>query len=49
MHECPDCGMYCDCDGEDLDQPAPDDCCCSHEGSGLDEYGEPFSEEEEER
>ena len=26
MHECPDCREYCDCDGEDHDQPAPDDC-----------------------
>ncbi len=29
MHECPDCGEACDCDGEDLwwDTP-PDDCEC---------------------
>ena len=27
-HECPECGMQCDCDGEDHDQPAPDDCAC---------------------
>lgn len=37
MHECPECGFYCDCDGEDLDQPAPRNCSCSHEGSGLDQ------------
>jgi hypothetical protein len=24
---------------EDMDQPAPDDCTCDHEGSGLDEDG----------
>lgn len=44
MHECEICGMYCDCDGEDLDQPAPLDCDCDHEGSGLDEDGDPFDE-----
>lgn len=26
MHECPNCGDSCDCDGEDHSQPAPDDC-----------------------
>lgn len=26
MHECPECGQACDCDGEDHDQSAPDDC-----------------------
>ncbi len=46
MHECVVCGMQCDCDGEDLDQPAPLNCSCSHEGSGLDELGLPLEEEE---
>lgn len=26
MHECPECGSACDCDGEDHEQPAPNDC-----------------------
>lgn len=26
MHECPDCGEQCDCDGADHQQPAPEDC-----------------------
>lgn len=26
MHTCRECGMMCDCDGEDHDQPAPPDC-----------------------
>ena len=38
-HECDICGQYCYCDCEDMDQPCPDDCTCSHEGSGLDEDG----------
>ena len=28
MHECPACGQACDCDGEDHEQSAPDDCVC---------------------
>jgi hypothetical protein len=26
MHECIFCGYYCDCDGEDIDQPQTEDC-----------------------
>lgn len=26
MHDCPDCEMACDCDGEDHHQSAPPDC-----------------------
>lgn len=26
MHECPECGSYCSCDGEDHHQMPPDDC-----------------------
>lgn len=29
MHECPDCGMVCDCDGEDTWNPPPPDCRCA--------------------
>ena len=29
MHECPECGFACDCDGEDLWQPAPAICECA--------------------
>lgn len=28
MHECPNCGQMCDCDGEDHGQPAPANCEC---------------------
>lgn len=26
MHECEVCGLYCDCDGEDMPNPQPGDC-----------------------
>lgn len=26
MHDCPECGEACDCDGEDHGQSAPEDC-----------------------
>lgn len=32
MHECPHCGQACDCDGDDLEGPAPDDCACPCDG-----------------
>lgn len=32
MHECPACGQACDCDGDDLEGPAPDDCGCPCDG-----------------
>lgn len=25
-HECEICGMWCDCDGEDMPNPQPNDC-----------------------
>jgi len=25
-HECVECGMQCDCDGEDMDNPQPPEC-----------------------
>lgn len=29
MHECPECGQACDCDGEDTwNSAASDDCIC---------------------
>ena len=36
MHECPDCGLACDCDGEDLwnDEAARE---CDHGCDGRDE------------
>lgn len=47
MHECPDCYTMCDCDGEDLDQPAPSDHVCINPDCG--EYGgdEPLPDEDE--
>lgn len=44
MHECPECGLYCDCDGEDMHQPAPIHCTCDHEGSGMDAEYEDFDD-----
>lgn len=37
-HECPECGQWCYCDGEDHGQPAPDDCShdCGPELQGAD-------------
>lgn len=46
MHECETCGSYCDCDGEDLHQPAPIDCTCAHEGSGVDQEDLPFDDDD---
>jgi hypothetical protein len=29
MHSCPTCGGTCNCNGgDDLEEPAPDDCTC---------------------
>lgn len=33
MHDCPECGALCDCDGEDLLHADPDDCI--HECDNL--------------
>lgn len=41
MHECPNCGMACDCDGEDTWLEAPDNCSCECEefdDEGYPEY-----------
>lgn len=46
MHECPACGMVCDCDGEDLwwdfDSQAVEECTCEceedYEDDGLEDY-----------
>lgn len=39
MHDCPECGLACDCDGEDLhhDQ-APDDCVHDCDPDDVDEF-----------
>jgi hypothetical protein len=34
MHECSVCGTYCDCDGEDLDQPEREDHRCINPDCG---------------
>lgn len=46
MHECPECGMACDCDGEDLwnDAAAKN---CTHECEDDEEYEEGFRNSEE--
>lgn len=31
MHECPECGQTCDCDGEDLWHSWPFNLDCTHE------------------
>lgn len=45
MHECDECGTYCDCDGEDLDQPCPSDHNCINPQCGEDD-NEPFDDDE---
>lgn len=40
MHECQNCGTYCDCDGEDLDQPQPPDHVCINPQCEDDDYPE---------
>jgi len=42
VHECEICGMQCDCDGEDMQNPQPDDCVhlgrdCDDEYSDCDD------------
>jgi hypothetical protein len=44
MHDCPECGAACGCDGEDHHQQAPDDCehdCQADEDEELDYEPEP--------
>lgn len=46
MHECPECGMACDCDGEDVWNDAPPDC--NHECDiQYDEGDDDMSDESE--
>lgn len=44
MHECPDCGQACDCDGEDtwFDEVEECDCDCWRDDEGYveDDYEE---------
>jgi hypothetical protein len=42
MHDCPECGESCDCDGEDHEQPAPPDCRheCDDDDDGDDDIGD---------
>lgn len=37
MHDCPECGQACDCDGEDLEQDTPVDCVHDCEEADLDD------------
>lgn len=41
MHRCRYCGFYCDCDGEDHDQPSPPECPhdCSPDEDGDEDGG----------
>ncbi len=34
VHECPECGYICDCDGEDIENPPPADCRCALNNCG---------------
>jgi hypothetical protein len=47
MHTCEICGHACYCDLDDCPLPAPDDCRCDHEGSGLGADGEPLDDDDE--
>lgn len=40
MHECPWCGMVCDCDGEDTWLNAPMDCQCDCGGPDGPDYSD---------
>lgn len=47
MHDCPICGESCDCDMEDHEQPAPEDCDHQCEFDDDDDYGfDDWSDEE---
>ncbi len=51
MHSCPECQMACDCDMEDHEQEAPDDCthCDGNSEDMFDGYfmDDPTTEEEQ--
>lgn len=46
MHDCPDCGMACDCDGEDTwhdwDSQEVSECCCDCFDDGEDYYDDEY-------
>jgi hypothetical protein len=48
MHSCPDCDQACYCSGDIEDHDTGEEflveCCCTHEGSGLDEDGNPIDD-----
>lgn len=44
MHACPECGMACDCDGEDLWHDWPFNLDCTHECE--DEDDEPYLDDD---
>ncbi len=47
MHECPNCGMICDCDGDDLfSETPPIDCQCDCEDEFDDEDDYDHDEED---
>lgn len=37
MHDCKLCGLACDCDGEDHDQPQPENCRHLRADGGCDD------------
>ena len=43
MHECETCGQMCDCDGDDLDCPQPEDCDHLKDGDCRDDEDWPDS------
>ena len=49
MHECPERGMACDCDGEDTWFDYPYNMDCEHDcDAECDEYGDEWEPEETE-
>ena len=48
MHECPECGELCDCDLEDMEQDAPEDCCHRCEYDLPDDDEDDWEEEDDE-
>lgn len=47
MHDCPECGGACHCDGEDHYQPAPINCTheCDFDDDDEDDYDDEEAED----
>jgi hypothetical protein len=48
MHDCPQCGWACDCDGDDIwNDAAAQECCHVCDDEDHDDDGFPFDEDDD--